>query len=315
MLGNFLGKILLFGMVSALVSCSPNSEPKLQPETALEPPITSEAELVITLGDVSKKPVKKIKRFQPMADYLAANLSQFGIKVGKVKIAQDLITMSSWLESGEVDIYFDSPYPAMIVSEKSGAEPILSRWKDRQEEYFGVFLAMKEQGITSLSELQGKMIAFEEPISTSGYFLPLVLLMENGLNPVEKSSPDHSVAADEVGYIFSQDDENTIQWVISNRVAAGAADISTFMEIPESSRESITVLAETERVPRHLVLLRGGMEPEKAEAIKNLLLEMDKTSQGKELLDQFEKTAKFEELPMQEDLERMQELYELVKER
>ncbi|NER26287.1 MAG: phosphate/phosphite/phosphonate ABC transporter substrate-binding protein [Symploca sp. SIO1C4] len=314
MLGNILGKVLLLGMVTALVSCSP-TESSLQLEPTIEPALTSEAKGVITLGEVSNKPTKKIKRFGPMADYLAANLSQFGIGVGEVKIAPDLNTITTWLESGEVDIYFDSPYPAMIVSDKSGAEPILRRWKYGQAEYFGVFLAMKKQGITSLSELQGKMIAFEKPISTSGYFLPLVLLRENGLNPVEKSSPDQPVAADEVGYIFSDDDENTIQWVISGRVAAGAADISTFRSIPESSRESITVLAETEKVSRHLVLLREGIEPEKAEAIKNLLLGMDKTPEGKEVLQKFEKTAKFEELPKEVELERMGKLYKLLKER
>lgn len=315
MLGNIFRKVLLLGMVTALVSCSPNSETSSQPEPTLKPPLTSETKGVITLGDVSSKPTKKIKHFQPIADYLAANLSQFGIEVGGVKVAQDLPTIAAWLKSGEVDMYFDSPYPAMIVSEKSGAQPILHRWKDGQAEYLGVLFAMKKQGITSLSQLQGKMVAFEEPVSTSSYFLPVVLLKKNGLNPVEKLSPDQPVAADEVGYIFSNDNKNTIQWVISGRVDAGAANISTFMEIPESSRESITVIAETEKMPRHLVLLREGIEPEKAETIKNLLLEMDKTPEGKELLDKFEKTAKFEELSKVVQLQRMRELYELIKEK
>ncbi len=311
MLVKLLGKSTIVGVLAALVSCN------LQPAQTSnsEPPATFSATEVIVIADVSNNPAKKIKRYQSMADYLAANLKQFGIGVGEVKVAPDLETIVNWLKAGEVDIYFDSPYPATIVSDQSGAQPILRRWKGGKAEYYGVIFTMVNRGITSLGDLKGEMLAFDESGSTSGYLLPLVYLLEAGLNLAQKSATSAEVAADEVGYVFSDDDENTIQWVISGKAAAGAVDIGTFMEIPETSRAEMTILAETEKVARHLVMVRSNMEPELVEAISALLVGMDETAEGRKVLEAFEATAKFDDFPAQTDIPRMRELYELVQNR
>lgn len=310
MLRQLFAKVALLGIVTALVSCSLQS-------SASTPELLASAQDpgTIVIADISNNPSKKIKRYQPLADYLASRLGKFGVKAGDVQVASDLAEMASLLKSGEVDIYFDSPYPAMIVSDKSGAKPILRRWKGGVPEYYTVIFTMKDQGIKSLGDLKGKMLGFDEISSTSGYMLPMALLLKAGLNPREKTSAGSTVSANEVGYAFSDDDENTIQWVISGKVAAGAIDIGSFMEIPEASRKAMVVLAQSEKVARHMALARAGMKPEMVEAIKTILIQMDKTPEGKEVLEKFEETAKFDNFPPEASIARMRELYELVKNR
>ncbi|MGB7442355.1 MAG: hypothetical protein WA919_14910 [Coleofasciculaceae cyanobacterium] len=109
MLIKLLGKILLFSAVSTLISCSSQ---QTEVSTPVQPTTTPSSQESIVLADIASNPSKKIKQFQPLADYLAANLSESDARLGKVKIAPDLKTISQWLQSGEVDIYFDSPYPA-----------------------------------------------------------------------------------------------------------------------------------------------------------------------------------------------------------
>ena len=309
MLHQFLSKVILIGILTTLVSCEGAST------SNLNPPSPSAATKALVIGDVSNNPAKKIKRYQQMADYLTKNLKEFNLDIGEVKITSDLESMSNLLKSGEVDIYFDSPYPAMIVSEKSGAQPILRRWKGGRSDYYGVIFTLKKNKIKSLSNLKGKMIAFDEPNSTSGYLLPIVSLLEAGFNPREKSSANAEIKEDEIGYVFSDDDENTIQWIISGKVTAGVVDIGTFQEIPVNSRGEMTVLAETEKIARHLVMIRPDMPPEMIAAIKKILLDMDKTPEGKEVLASFENTTKFDDFPTEENIKRMKELYELVKDR
>ncbi|MBI3976036.1 MAG: phosphate ABC transporter substrate-binding protein, partial [Armatimonadetes bacterium] len=59
----------------------------------------------IVLAEISGEPARKIRRFQPLADYLAARLHRFGIGVGKVVIPPDFETMIALLRSGEVHLY------------------------------------------------------------------------------------------------------------------------------------------------------------------------------------------------------------------
>ncbi|MGK7917144.1 MAG: phosphate/phosphite/phosphonate ABC transporter substrate-binding protein [Prochloraceae cyanobacterium] len=310
MLPRFFRKVAWLGILIALASC--NSQPT--PKRSTSPQVTNpQVTKVIVLSDISSNPGKKIRRFQPLADYLAANLSQFEIGTGQVKVAPDLATMVQWLKEGKVDLYFDSPYPAMRAIDASGAQPILRRWKGGDADYYTVIFTLKSSGISSVSELKGKMMALDHRFSTSGYMLPVTYLLKAGLNLREKNSASATVAAEEVGYVFSDEDENSIEWVISKKVAAGAVDSKTFAGISEEVRSQTTILAQTEKVARNVVMVRSDMEPELLEAIKTLLIGMDKTAEGQEILKQFANTAKFDDFPPQESIQRMRELYEQVK--
>ncbi|MDJ0717373.1 MAG: phosphate/phosphite/phosphonate ABC transporter substrate-binding protein [Prochloraceae cyanobacterium] len=305
----------LVGILNPLTGC------KAVPEAVKDPNWTSQASnaisdtsTTIVLADISNYPSENIERLQPLADYLAAQLKDCGINMGEVKVARDLETMSGWLSSGQVDLYLESPYPATIAIDRSGAKPILRRWKGGAPEYHALFFARADRGFTSLTDLAGKKIAFDEPVSTSGYLLPLAYSIEKNLNPVEKKYLREPVLKNEVGYIFSGDDENVIQWVLKGWVAAGVLDNLNFKEIPPQIRAQLKVLARTEAVPRQLVLVREDLDPKLVSAIKTILIDMDKTPEGRDLLQKLEKTTKFDEFPEGTEavLARMRELYELV---
>ncbi|MBC7812015.1 MAG: phosphate/phosphite/phosphonate ABC transporter substrate-binding protein, partial [Burkholderiales bacterium] len=259
---------------------------------------------------------KIIRRFQPLADYLAANLGEFGITTGEVRVAPDFETAVSWLRDGEIDLYFDSLYPAMIMQDQAGAQPILRRWKDGVSEYHSVFFVLENSDIDSLEDLQGNIVVFDEPFSTSGYMVPFVHLIEAGLNPEEVDSISATVEDDAIGYVFSGDDDNIIQWVISGRAAAGVSDSESYASIPEETRDQIVILAETEPIPRHVGLVRPGMDSALIEAITATLLAMSENPDAQSVLEQFE-TSQFDEFPegLSVALDNMRAMYAMVQDR
>ncbi|MBK8024668.1 MAG: phosphate/phosphite/phosphonate ABC transporter substrate-binding protein [Chloroflexi bacterium] len=267
----------------------------------------------IILSDIDDNAVEVIELLQPLADYLAVGLADFGIDAGDVMVAPNMETMITWLADHEVDVLFDSPYPAMVMRQEAGAVPVLRRWKDGVEAYHSVFFAMQTSDLTSIEDLQGQVVAFDSPQSTSGYMLPKAYLLEAGLTPVEAAEPNANVADDEIGYIFTESDETTIQWVISGRVAAGVVDNNIYAEIPEGARQRMVILAETIDVPRHVVILRPGMDRALQEAIMELLANLDEDEAGQAILEGIE-TARFDQFPEGPEaaLDKLQNLFDLV---
>lgn len=302
-----LGWLALFVL---LVACGGRAE-----ETPAAATTVTEQRPIV-LGDISDEAAETIKGTQPLADYLGAQLGDYGIAGGEVKIAADFDTMIQWIRDGEVDLYFDSPYPVLVISEQTGAQPILRRFRFGVEEYHSVFFVRADSPIQSLTELNGQIVGFEEEFSTSGFMLPLSYLLQQGFNPLEKAGPDSPVGAEEIGYAFSTADDTTIQWVISGIVPAGVIDNVTFGRLPEETQAELRIIAETDSVPRQMVLVRPGLDEALVTAITNELLATEENDEGLAALESFQTTefAEFSE-GYAAAMEKMQILYQLVQDR
>lgn len=302
--GMVLGTVLCL-----LLGCTPPTAAPSTPTATPQPEASA-----IVLGDISDDPGEVIEGTQPLADYLAARLAPFGITEGSVVVADSTDEMIELLQSGEVDLYCDSVYPATLVSDAAGAQPILRRWRFGVETYHTVIFASKESGITALDELPGHMIALDTPFSTSGFLLPAVHLNEHGLRLVGKASYDAEVNSGNVGFVFSYDDENTLQWVLSGRVAAGATDDYHYeVAFPEEARDRLVKLAETASVPRQVVVAGAHLDPELREAIKTTLLTVHETDAGQAALEPFQ-TTRFDAFPegIEAAQEEMREMMDVV---
>ena len=110
----------------------------------------------ITLGDIDPDdPISKIKLFQPLADYLAENLGEFGIQQGWVVISRDLQEMAGLLNDGTVDVYFDSSFPTLAAQDLSGSEIILRRWKQADPTYCSSYVALR-QWVTAVEDFPSR---------------------------------------------------------------------------------------------------------------------------------------------------------------
>lgn len=206
--------------------------------------------------------------------------------------------MAALMRAGQVDLYIDSLFPTLAVSRLTGSKLLLRRWKNGSAEYQAVTFARKDSGITRLEDLKGKMIAFEEPYSSTGYFFPKLELLKRRLRLAAKRQSSDPVGADEVGYVFSRGDTNTVFWVLNGAVAAGAIDGDKYLRFAKSL-DGFRVLSETRPFPRQLVSYRRNLPAKLVGKIRQILLAMPQTDDGAKVLKDFENTTKFDDIPAQ----------------
>lgn len=212
--------------------------------TTLPPDVLIPANGLIVLGVIVGSPVDNADSIQPLADALASELRGYGITGGQVRVARSVEEMADWLKSGEVDLYFDSVYPALLVSEQSGANLVLRGWQFGRPESQAVIFASRNSGLTSLDGLRGKILAMRAAQSTAGFFLPSVHLVERGLTLTGKSSFTDIVSPSEVGFVFSGSDQDTLRAVIGGSAAAGVVDDYHFdIVFPPETTQQLVELA------------------------------------------------------------------------
>ncbi|MDA0107162.1 phosphate/phosphite/phosphonate ABC transporter substrate-binding protein [Vibrio mediterranei] len=259
-----------------------------------------------TIGVLSSKARKHIGFSAPLARYLADNLRQYGYTKAEVKVTKSALELGQWLDSGEIDLVSETLFAALALQSEHNGEIILRRWKKGEFEYHTVFFARKDSDINSLSDLTGKTIALEDQSSTSGFYLPMKTLSEHHLAPTRFASSFTPVLKDKVGVVLTGDvlrkaDEISLStWVYRSQVDAAAfsnANWDDLGDMPQHIKSTMKIFYRTESVPRSVMVIRNDLPTEVKQTVKDTLLNADSDPMGAAALAQFQKTAKFDEIP------------------
>ncbi len=270
------------------------------------PPITfaqesdaGNTDLVLVIGKVSSNPKNHYKRLKPIADYAVSKMGDLGYTHARVLIARDRDELVRFLKQGKVDWVTDTPFSAMEIHENSGAELLLRRWKKGVPEYHTVFFARKDSGIESIGDLKGKTIVFEDPDSTSAYYIPAEILIRQGFNLVRLKSPKETPSKDAVGYVFAGQEITMSTWVYKGIVDVGAFSNLDFIKeksSPSLFRGKFTILHRSKNYPRNIELVRKNLPEVVKQRLKEILLHAHEDSGAVIALKEYRKTARFDEL-------------------
>ncbi|MEM6384216.1 MAG: phosphate/phosphite/phosphonate ABC transporter substrate-binding protein [Pseudomonadota bacterium] len=260
-------------------------------------PAAATAETLV-LGSVNENIRKHLEHFAPLAVYLEEVLAEDGITDVEVSVLPDSDSMALALQSGDVDLYFDSPLVAARVARLSGAEPFLRRWKDGVAEYHAMFVVRADSPFETLDDLQGAVVGFQEPDSTSGFMLPAAMLKTTGLHIRDVSADEHSVDESEVGYIFTGHDRNTVASLARGTIDAGATDPRGLEWLEAARPGEYRVLARSINVPRQIVVRRGDLNLVIAGRVSFVLQDMANSVAGKQTMMLFNETTRFDPFPL-----------------
>ena len=163
----------------------------------------------------------------------------------------------------------------VLASERGAAEAAMVSVRYGSPTYNGQLIAGANSGINSVKDLKGKTFARPDPLSTSGWIIPMLTMRAAGINPesdlkeiVDAGSHDSVVAA-----------------VYGGDVDAGATYVDARTRIEKDHpdvMEKVKVIGVTEDIPNDGVQFHPSIPQEMRDIIVKALLEIISTEAGKE---------------------------------
>lgn len=280
---------LLTALVLICVVASPNA-------TAGHKSTLDRDDGVLTLARVSGSPRKHFPALEALAMYLAPKLSAQGITEFDVVLTASNEEMLELLRKGHVDLVTETAFSALEFELLANARPFLRQWKSGVASYRSLFVVRIDSPINTLDALAGRVVAFEDPGSTSGFYVPWSTLARRALTVV----PDEGrPRADAVRYVFAGNEENVLAWVTRDRVDVGAISSRDWEDpkrAPPGLKKHLRVLHESPPIIRSLLLVREGMPRQLRDRMAEILVNMHEDPEGRPVLQQFFKTARFDRL-------------------
>jgi len=257
--------------------------------------VSGNDERTLIFGRVHDDPVRSIRDRQEFVDYIAKRLAPLGFTDGKILVVEKMQLLAQALREGKVDLFHDSLVPTLLLQKWSGAVPILRQWKLGEADYEGVIVVGKSSGINTLADLKGKVIAFEEPHSTSASVLPRMLFEEKKIKLNHMTSPE-TAKPDAVNFIYGADG-SAVNVLMTGRVQAATSIPREIERLKPEVRDSLKIIGKTISVPRQIISVRKDLDPKVVKTLKDILLAMDTDPEGQGVLKRQQNTTKIDEIP------------------
>ena len=284
--------VLALGLGALLILAAASAQPARGQDAS-----GAEARTTLVIGMVTNNPKKNYGRLKPIVDYAAARLGDVGITGGEVLLANNNAELMQFLREGRLDWITESVISALQFSEQANAQVFLRRWKDLVPVYHTVFITRKDSAIHSLANLIGHRFAFEDPGSTSSYFVPLAALEDAGLELVALESQASEPPPGRVGYVFAGSEINIAIWVAKGRVGAGAynnLDWDNPDDTLQAIRGDLRIFHRTDPLPRAVELVRGTLDPAVKDRLRDILLNAHLDPAAAEALSAYSRTRRFD---------------------
>ena len=263
----------------------------------------------LRVGVINEKPLKAIEHYNPLAEYVASRLKGFNIAGGKVVVARDVAEMLQKIKNKEVDVVLETAFATVEMREKTGMLPRLLIWKKQLRQYKTLFFVRKDSAIKTLKDLQGKVITFESPRSTSAHAVPKAELRRMGFTVLPE---ENGARNDAITYVFAKEEINQVFRVLQKKADAGAFSSNDWEETPAKMRDDLRIIHETKPVLRFIASFHPSLSAKLQNALIDIMIVMDKDSEGVKVLEKAQRATKIERLT-DDDFKSLEYVKDIIK--
>ncbi|RJQ52041.1 MAG: phosphate/phosphite/phosphonate ABC transporter substrate-binding protein [Nitrospiraceae bacterium] len=235
------------------------------------------------------------KKYSPLAEYLS-NALDMNVKI---KLLDSYGSIYDEIKNKTIDGAFFGSFNYVLTKARADIEPIARAvGTDGKSTYRGLMFTRKDTGLTGdVRALKGKSIALVHEVTTAGYIYPVWYLKKHGVNNFEQYFSKIT---------FTGSHDAAILAVFKGQADIGAAKNLIYEKLLSEHpdiKDKLTVIASSIEVPSNTLCVRGDLDPGIKISLKEVLLSMHTSPDGKDTLGAlnasgFEETAdsEFDEL-------------------
>ncbi|MEF8907116.1 MAG: phosphate/phosphite/phosphonate ABC transporter substrate-binding protein [Haloarculaceae archaeon] len=179
------------------------------------------------------------------------------------------------LGQGTADVAETGPLAAVVGNQTGNSEIILQRFGYGSWTYKSLIAVPNDSSISSVEELEGKDVAFSDPLSTSGFLFPVAAMAEAGIDIGELPEGNGSQAAFNPRFAGG----HVQSYTLLEQGQVDAAGMGGFVRdtgtgpSPDEWQNVATTLQEDSGIPRAPIVVSPQLPQESKDAIQQAFLE------------------------------------------
>ncbi|MBA3530905.1 MAG: phosphate/phosphite/phosphonate ABC transporter substrate-binding protein [Ardenticatenales bacterium] len=280
--------LLLILSLAACTGATPAATPPpaaTAAETMATPEMMATSEMMETPemmegGDLGTEENPIIMSFVPSGDTqeiiasgeeIAAMIQEKTGLVIEANVATSYAAVVEAMGAGNAQVGWLNTFSYILAAEKYNVEADLATVRRGSAFYTGQIVANADSGIETLADIDGKKMCWVDPLSTSGYIIPRVMLAAAGVDVDALETQD------------SGSHPNVITAVYNGDCDAGASFVDARTAIAEEFpdvNDKVKVVAVSPEIPNDSVSFAPDLPAEAREQIVAALLEIAQEEEG-----------------------------------
>lgn len=257
--------------------------------------VTQESAITIKLSDLQPLPTPSVKEvtplkvsvaavispqatnnsYQPLLDYLSAKLKRPVELIQRRTYAET----NTLVKTGEVDLAFVCTSAYVIGHDEFKMQLLVAPEVKGTTTYNSLLIVRADSPARSISDLQGKVFAFTDPVSNTGRVYPTYLVQQLGKTPEEFFSR----------IFFTYNHDNAIRAVASGLADGAAVDSMVYdyaLESDPSLAGRVRIIQRSPTFGIPPVVVGPNISPQLKALLEEILLGMSSEPQGQLALKQ-----------------------------
>jgi len=211
------------------------------------------AESQLVFGVVPQQSASRLARiWLPVTKHLS---SKTGFSI-RFATAKDIPTFEACLAGAAYDIAYMNPYHYVVFHEQSGYRAIAHQ---QDKKLKGILVTRKDANIETLTDLQGKAVAFPSPAAFGASILPRAELRMRGIEIIPE-------------YVESHD--SVYRAVASGFMVAGGGVGRTWRTIAEDIRKDLRIFYETGAFTPHAFAVLDSLRESDVKLLQEVLVDI-----------------------------------------